>query len=283
MTRVVLGNRNAVHSPDDGETSVALPKGKRATVIELPDGMDVVTALTSITHAEGAWAKHVDHRIEKVTGGDGKVVDVSVPHTPAWVASDDPLLADVLARHFGTPDKPLEVRELLDPYDPATAGKKGRGGSAAGAALAPMLTVVFLGAMLMRATPWLRTNGGADFQAAQMAGTASATAVAKWMALTANATAESATDTTLTAEIATGGGGLIRQAAVYAHTTGASSYTLTGTFTANGSDSLPVIVAKTGVFNAASSGTLVFEKLLTSTWTATASGDQLVVTQTVSI
>lgn len=48
----------------------------------------------------------------------------------------------------------------------------------------------------------MKTNAGHDFQAKQMAGAASATAVAKWMALTANVTAPAAGDTTLTGEIA---------------------------------------------------------------------------------
>jgi hypothetical protein len=267
MTTVVLGNRHAVHSLDDGETRVPMPKGKRATVIELDDELTPGQVLLAIAHPEGVWANHAT---------DGS--------TPAWVASDDEAVAIVLAHHFGAKGQPLEVRELLDPYDPATAKPKRRGGgSAAGAALAPMLTVVILGAMLLKATPWLRTNGGADFQATQMAGSASASAVAKWMALTANATAESATDTTLTAEIATAGGGLIRQSATYAHTTGATSYTLTGTFTANGSDALPVTIAKMAVFTASASGTMVFEKLLTTTATLSLSGDSLVVTETVSI
>jgi hypothetical protein len=130
----------------------------------------------------------------------------------------------------------------------------------------------------------LVTNAGLDFIAKQLSGgTASATAVAKWMALTANASAASASDTTLTAEIATGGGGLIRAVATYAHTGSASTYTLTITYTANGSDSLPVTIAKMGVFDAASTGNLVYETLLSATATLTASGDQLTVTETVTI
>lgn len=107
-----------------------------------------------------------------------------------------------------------------------------------------------------------------------------------YMALTANNTAVSGTDTALTSEIATAGGGLIRQAAAYAHTTGASTYTLTGTYTANGSDSLPVTVAKVGTFDAATQaagGTMLHETLLPTTATLSASGDQLTVTQTVTM
>lgn len=104
-----------------------------------------------------------------------------------------------------------------------------------------------------------------------------------YMALTANATAASATDTTLTAEITTAGGGLIRKLAVVAHTTGAATYTLTGSYTANGSDTLPVTIAKMGTFNSITSGQMLHETLLSATATLTASGDPIVVTQTVTM
>ena len=129
----------------------------------------------------------------------------------------------------------------------------------------------------------LLTNAGLDHFSAQAAGAASATAVAKWIALTANATAASVSDTTLTAEITTGGGGLVRGAALYAHTAAASTYTLTLTFTANGSDSLPVTIAKLGNFNAASAGGLVFETVLGTTATLSVSGDSLAVTWTITV
>lgn len=109
-------------------------------------------------------------------------------------------------------------------------------------------------------------------------------APAWYMALTANATAPSATDTTLTAEITTAGGGLIRKLATYAHTAGANTYTLTATFTANGSDSLPVTVAKMGLFNSLTvAGRMAFETLLSATATLTASGDPVTVTDSVTM
>lgn len=126
------------------------------------------------------------------------------------------------------------------------------------------------------------TNLGRDHVAKQLAGAASATAVAKWVALTANATAPALTDTALTGEIATAGGGLIRAVGVYAHTTSAANYTLTTTFTANGTDTLPVTIAKRGVFDAASAGNLVFSTLVSPTATLSASGDALTLTDTVS-
>lgn len=134
-----------------------------------------------------------------------------------------------------------------------------------------------------RAQTMLKTNGGVDFIAAQLSGSASASAVAKWMALTANSTAESASDTTLASEITTGGGGLVRVASTYAHTGGTATYTLTNTFTANGSDSLPVTLAKIGVFTASSSGTMVYEKLLGTTVTLSVSGDNVTITYTLTI
>lgn len=265
MTRVVLGNRNAIHSHDDGETVERL-KGKRATLVQIDAERSALQILNAILKpADGVWANHA------VEGSK-----------PAWVASDDANVAGMLADHFGG----LEVRNLLNPYDPATAGKPGSTTLSIGlpTLMLPSLTVLALATFLLRTSPFLRTNVGADFQATQMAGSATATAVAKWMAITANATAESVTDTTLTGEIATAGGGLIRQLAVYAHTTGASSYTLTGTFTANGSDALPVTANKMAIFTQlAVGGTMVFEKLLTGTNTFSNSGDSMVITQTVTI
>lgn len=106
-----------------------------------------------------------------------------------------------------------------------------------------------------------------------------------WMAITANATAPAATDTALAGEITTAGGGLIRQAATYAHTTGTNTYTLTATFTANASDVLPVTIAKIGTFDTLTSATgiMLHETALSSTATLSASGDAVTITQTVTM
>jgi hypothetical protein len=127
-------------------------------------------------------------------------------------------------------------------------------------------------------------TAGKDFAASALGDrSGSRAAAADYLALTANATAPSAGDTTLTAEIATGGGGLIRAQATYAHTGGASTYTLTKTFTANGSDSLPVTVAKVGVFNASSSGAMPWSTLLSPTAVFSAVGDATTITETITI
>lgn len=106
-----------------------------------------------------------------------------------------------------------------------------------------------------------------------------------YMGLTANSSAPAAGDTTLTGEITTAGGGLIRKICAYAHTASAASYTLTAVFTANGTDSLPVTVAKVGVSQSITAGVRQqFQTLLTpSTATFSASGDQVTATSTVTI
>ena len=128
----------------------------------------------------------------------------------------------------------------------------------------------------------MRTNAGADFQARVMgdggaAGAGTGTMrPADYIGLTANSTAPAAGNTTLTGEITVGT--LARAQATYAHTNGTNTYTLTRTFTSDQS----VTIAKIGVFNASTGGTLVFETLLNATATLV-SGDQLQITETVTL
>ena len=126
------------------------------------------------------------------------------------------------------------------------------------------------------------TNAGQDALFTQHLSTSAQPAAFNYTALTANSTAFSAASTTLTGEITTSGGGLIRKQSTYAHTTGTTTATLTTTYTANGSDSKPVTIAKVGVFNASTSGTLGYETLLSSTATITNTGDSLTVTHTIT-
>jgi hypothetical protein len=128
------------------------------------------------------------------------------------------------------------------------------------------------------------TTAGKDMIASALGDSSgSRAAAATYLALTANTTAPASGDTALTAEIATASGGLVRAVATYAHTGGASTYTLTKTFTANGSDALPVTVGKVGVFNAASAGTMPWSSLLSPTATLSASGDAITLTETITI
>ncbi len=134
----------------------------------------------------------------------------------------------------------------------------------------------------------MRTSAGRDWQASVMGATSGtgigtgAFAPANYMALTANATAPADGDTTLTAEIATASGGLIRKQCTYARTSGASSWTETAVFTANANDVLPVTIAKIGIFTAAAGGTMAFETLLSNTVTLSAVNDQVTITDTIS-
>jgi hypothetical protein len=106
-----------------------------------------------------------------------------------------------------------------------------------------------------------------------------------FMGLTATATAPGSGDTTLAGEITTVGGGLIRKICPLAHTAGTNTQTLTPVFTANGTDSLPVVVAKIGVSQSLTAGVnQLFQTLITpATATLSASGDQLTVTETVTM
>lgn len=128
----------------------------------------------------------------------------------------------------------------------------------------------------------LITNAGKDHLFASTYGTSAQPAAMNYLALTANTTAPAAGDTTLTGEITTAGGGLLRKQATYAHTTGTSTATLTATWTANGSDALPVTIGKVGGFNASSAGTMGLETLLSPTATLSASGDSTTVTETIT-
>jgi hypothetical protein len=105
-----------------------------------------------------------------------------------------------------------------------------------------------------------------------------------YIAITTDSTAPSASDTTLPSEITTAAGGLKRKLATYAHTTGVNSFSLATTFTANGSDTLPAVIAKAGIFNSVvpATGRMQFETLVSPTATLSASGDQLTLTDTVT-
>lgn len=124
----------------------------------------------------------------------------------------------------------------------------------------------------------LRTNAGANFWNAQLFGAASATAVAKWIALTTDATAPGAGDTTLTSEETTNG--LVRTAGSVVHTNNAATTTISVTFTYTGAVSK--VIAKVGLFDAVSGGNLVLETLLNATGTVNANGDTITVTWTVN-
>jgi hypothetical protein len=128
----------------------------------------------------------------------------------------------------------------------------------------------------------LRTTGGADWQANAMGTTATQPAAANYVAVSNNATAPAAgdcaagsTSCTLSGEITTNG--CARAQATYSHTNGTNTFTFTHTFTATGAQS----VQEAGLFNASSSGTMVFEDDFSQV--TLANTDTLTITWTVSI
>jgi len=107
----------------------------------------------------------------------------------------------------------------------------------------------------------MRTSVGRDWQAQVMGDTSSngtgGYAPANWMGFTEDGTTPAPNDTQITSEIAAGT--LARAQAVYAHTSGAQSYTLTRSITSDQS----VTLRKLGIFTAtAPGGVLVFEALI---------------------
>ena len=129
----------------------------------------------------------------------------------------------------------------------------------------------------------LVTNGGLDYASAQLGGSPSSSNVAVNMALTSNAGPPAGSDTVLASEYNHTSAGLNRKASTYAHTVGAGTYTLSATFTANASDTLPFTANMMGVFTQLSGGTLVLETAVSPPITWNASGDQGTIVDTVSV
>ena len=106
---------------------------------------------------------------------------------------------------------------------------------------------------------------------------------AMFMGLTANATAVASGDTTLPGEITTAGAGLIRKICTLTHTAGGATGTAVAVFTTNGTDTLPVTIAKMGLSPSLLSGqNQLFQTILSATATLSAVGDQLTVTNTIT-
>jgi hypothetical protein len=108
-----------------------------------------------------------------------------------------------------------------------------------------------------------------------------------YIALTANSSAPLTTDTSLAGEITTAGGALVRKISPFSFSGGAStSYTLSPTWTGNASDIYPVTVAKIGVFQSIVTSAvfgLLFATLLSATATLSTPGDQLVLSEVISM
>ena len=128
----------------------------------------------------------------------------------------------------------------------------------------------------------MRTAAGRDHQARTSFDTASnATATyasARYIAVTENATAPADADTALTGELTLSGFG--RATAVYAHTLGATTTTLTITMTS--SDATTRTLQKLAIFNATSAGTMAYSTAIPSPPTLV-SGDAVTFTSTITM
>ena len=126
--------------------------------------------------------------------------------------------------------------------------------------------------------PNLLTNAGRDWMIAQVyTNTGAGTRGSGFIALTSDSSGADATDTSLPSEITTGG--LARaDATTKSHTAGTNSTTIRHTFTASATHTA---VQMSGLFNAASSGTLSHENTFTSV--TLQSSDTLQVTWTTTL
>jgi hypothetical protein len=87
---VYLGNHQAIEAAasEDGTVRIPLP-GKRCTTVSVAPGLTLMEAAHDITHpGQGVWQAHSD------------------ADAPAWVASTDPALGQLLAAHWN-----CELRE----------------------------------------------------------------------------------------------------------------------------------------------------------------------------
>jgi hypothetical protein len=99
---VYLGNRDAVERPEDPDdvdaaaaegravNRLRIPHaGKLCTKVVVPAGVPLMQSAYDLTHVRGVWQAH------------------SEADAPAWVASTDQALAQLLASHWG-----CELREV---------------------------------------------------------------------------------------------------------------------------------------------------------------------------
>lgn len=133
---------------------------------------------------------------------------------------------------------------------------------------------------LAQYVPNLLTNAGKDlFHANDYTNSGAGTVGANFVALTESSITPGVTDTTLTGEIATNGLSRVI-AATRTHTAAANTSVLTQTFTAAGSFTS---VLASALFNASSGVTLAHIANFASGSGALISGDQLVVTWTMTL
>ena len=110
---------------------------------------------------------------------------------------------------------------------------------------------------------------------------------AAWVAVSANSTEPKPANTTLAGELGVGHVenseyGLVRKLAEFKQIGETNQYEIKVTFTAKSKDSLPVTLAKIGIFNAQNGGIMMFESLLTATAEIKSEGDSVTISDVVT-
>jgi hypothetical protein len=260
---VRLGNASAIEGYRDptGPDPEAvlyrpLPPGKRVTSVIIPDGTPLDESFRTVMAV-------VECHFDAGTA-------------PTWVECDSESLVTLLTEHYrsmtGTKVGHREPKGWIN------------SAVAANGTASTMLTLVLMHFAFLRLLAtrlYLVTTAGRDWQAGIMGDPASsgvgAYASASWIGLTANATAPASGDTTLAGEITSGN--LARAQGTYAHTPGAATYTLTKSYTSDQS----ITIAKMGLFTASSSGTMFAENLLSPSPAVLEIGDNVSLTNTVTL
>lgn len=283
------GGRRMAHAKDVARTRDLHPAMSSLTTVSLPEGWDVDESAITLEHL---WPQHSSAEPGFVVAEDPDVqraIEEILGARPSNIGPDDAtmLLTNVGQDHFSY--GPAAVSALPPTRATTTAyvaGQLVRTNNAAGAGYYFLCTTAGTSSGTATGSLTWNTTPGATTTDGGVTWTSIGPAPAYYIGLTANATPPAGTDTTLTAEITTGGGGLIRAAAAFAHTVAAATYTLTKAFTANGSDALPVTLAKAANFNEllqAVGGLMPFETLFSTTATLAASGDASTLTWTITV
>lgn len=255
---------------DDSRTVVLLGNPNPQMQVKGPDGKQISAPAA---HLPNGSSTHVEMR----PGFDDP------EHVTLSLSTNNDRLLSLIAGALGDEHRSyaVGVREIEDVLGVHSAGVKPSWVASNDPAFAAALAAHF-GCPTSSLPTLLQTHIGRDDMHKQQFSTTTVPAAFNYGALSANTGGSFVnTDTTLAGEITTASGGLIRQQMTFAHTTGTNTSTLTATWTANGSDSLPVTVKSWAVFNQATSGgDMGYEDALSASSTLNVSGDNLTATFT---
>jgi len=124
----------------------------------------------------------------------------------------------------------------------------------------------------------MRVNNGADFWNTQLFALSPGAAGANYLALSTDTSNPNATDSSLPSEITSNGLQRVQVTPTHTSTTSVTTFSHQWTYTG----STATVVAKAGLLNASSGGTLVLETLLNATATVNNNGDTITVTWTIN-